>query len=107
MRHDQNQYFPSPLSEPIEPGDVVELDPTNPTYYRKARGNRDLLAGVITTEPGFTLGNDMGEIEQASLIATKEGLKFGRGRPMLALMGRVPVKTTTENGPFTPATCSH
>jgi hypothetical protein len=26
------------VSEPVEPGDVVEIDPQNPKSYRKARG---------------------------------------------------------------------
>ncbi len=82
------------VSEPVEPGDVVELDPRRPTYYRKARGTSDLIAGVITTSPGFTLGNNPEEMEQTGEQAS--------GRPMLALMGRVPVKVTTENGPIHP-----
>ncbi len=44
------------VSEPVEAGDVVELDPTKPGHYRKSRGHSHLIAGVITTEPGFTLG---------------------------------------------------
>ncbi len=81
------------VSEPIELGDVVELDPTRPGHYRKARSSK-LIAGVITTKPGFTLGNNPEEMEQA-------GEKVA-GRPMLALIGRVPVKVTTENGPIRP-----
>ncbi len=77
------------VSEPVEPGDVVELDPNRPEHYRKARGSSQLVAGVITTEPGFTLGNNPDE-KQLDI------------RPMLALMGRVPVKATTENGPIRP-----
>ena len=77
------------VSEPVEPGDVVELDPNRPGHYRKARGSGKLIAGVITTKPGFTLGNSLGEMGSDL-------------RPMLALMGRVPVKATTENGPIRP-----
>lgn len=91
------------VSEPVEPGDVVELDPTKPTYYRKARGRSDLLAGVITTEPGFTLGNDAGEMEGTFNIAAQNLTNpKPQGRPLLALMGRVPVNVTTENGPILP-----
>ena len=82
------------VSEPVEPGDVVEFDPTKPGQYRKARGQSQLIAGVITTKPGFTLGNNPEEMEQAGEKAA--------GRPMLALMGRVPVKAITENGPIRP-----
>ena len=60
-------------------------------HYRKARGSSNLIAGIITTEPGFTLGNKSGGMKA---IASE--------LPMLALMGRVPVKATTENGPIRP-----
>lgn len=81
------------VSESVEPGDVVELDPTKPTYYRKARGGSHLIAGVITTEPGFTLGNNPEKME----LGTQT-----HSRPMLALIGRVPTKVSTENGPIRP-----
>ncbi len=85
------------VSEPVEPGDVGELDPTRPGHYRKARGQSHLIAGVITTEPGFVLGNT--PLNPPSRGESKGGVL---GRPMLALMGRVPVKTTTESGPIHP-----
>ena len=91
------------VSEPVEPGDLVELDPTRPGHYRKARGYSHLIAGVITTKPGFTLGNRPEEMERATLIAAKKTLRpAAAARPLLALMGRVPVKATTENGPIRP-----
>jgi hypothetical protein len=44
-------------SEPLEPGDVVELDPHNPKHYRKVREPYSpWVAGVISTAPGFVLG---------------------------------------------------
>ena len=79
------------VSERVEPGDVVELDPTKPGHYRKARGGANLVAGVITTEPGFVLGNSNQLLESEKAE-----------RPLLALMGKVPVKVTTENGPIRP-----
>ncbi len=82
------------VSGPVEPGDVVELDPTKPGHYRKARAFSKLIAGVITTNPGFTLGNNPDEMAGAANKAD--------GRPLLALMGRVPVKATTENGAINP-----
>ncbi len=91
------------VSEQVEPGDVVELDPNRPGYYRKARGNSKLIAGVITTNPGFALGNRPEELEAAVMVDTKKGLiPETTGRPLLALMGRVPVKATIENGPIRP-----
>ena len=85
------------VSEPVEPGDVVELDPNKPQFYRKTRGSSHLIAGVITTEPGFTLGNNLGEIEaDVVLPAVKDSKIEFNNRALLALMGRVPVKATTE-----------
>jgi len=75
------------VSEPVEPGDVVEVDPHNPKSYRKARGPYSpLVAGVISTGPGMVLNARGGDGDRA----------------LLALLGRVPVKATTENGPIRP-----
>jgi hypothetical protein len=71
--------------EPLEPGDVVELDPHNPRHYRRSRSPYStLVAGVISAQPGFILGSR----EPA--------------RPLLALVGRVHVKASAENGPIRP-----
>jgi len=139
------------VSEAVEPGDVVELDPTNPKHYRKARGPYSrLVAGVISTAPGFTLANVPGHrpflvpagmtlVINTPLQLSLSQLEAGLGqstslltlslrallkgqprlivrlqeliwpeqlgalddtRPLLALLGRVPVKATTENGPI-------
>lgn len=75
------------ISEPVEPGDVVELDPDHLGQYRKTRqAYSQLVAGVISTMPGMTLAN----LNQAD------------SRPLLALLGRVLVKVITENGPIRP-----
>jgi hypothetical protein len=92
------------VSEPVEPGDVVEIDPQNPTSYRKARGAYSpLVAGVISTAPGVVLG---GKHLTLTLSASGEGrgeVEPGeRSAALLALLGRVPVKATTENGPIRP-----
>jgi hypothetical protein len=118
-------------SEPLEPGDVVEVDLQNPTNYRKARGAYStLVAGVISTAPGLVLGLKLsagpnpftpslkgrgdsplalgeGPGERSALLLseiTVSGLaeQAQSARPLLALLGRVPVKVTTENGPIRP-----
>jgi hypothetical protein len=122
-------------SEPLEPGDVVELDPHNPKHYRKVREPYSpLVAGVISTAPGFVLGAKLSagrplpqplpDTERgvlppsppSPLPSEGEGSRGVRGlgkgagglglqpgeRPLLALLGRVPVKATTENGPIRP-----
>ncbi len=113
------------VSERLEPGDVVELDPHNPKSYRKARSPYSTLAvGVISTRPGLVLGLKLSERFDAHPVPLPErvelnlGLaRLGKGtlllsgvsisklatqtqreRPLLALLGRVPVKATTENG---------
>ena len=75
------------LSEPAEPGDVVELDLNAPGRYRPtSRVCSDLVAGVISTDPGVILGQD-----------GTSGL-----RARLALTGIVPVRVTDEGGPILP-----
>jgi 3D (Asp-Asp-Asp) domain-containing protein len=72
-------------SEPLGPGDVVELDPDQPGRYRKSHGPYSKLAvGTISTAPGVLLEEP------------------GPERYPLALMGTVPVKATAENGPIRP-----
>jgi hypothetical protein len=122
-------------SEPLEPGDVVELDPHNPKHYCKVREPYSpWVAGVISTAPGFVLGAKLSagrplpqplpDTERgvlppsppSPLPSEGEGSRGVRGlgkgagglglepgeRPLLALLGRVPVKATTESGPIRP-----
>jgi len=76
-----------PVSEPVEPGDVLELDPDNQGQYRKTSSRcSTLVAGVVSTEPGVVLGTG----------------KDVEGKALLALLGIVPVKVTDEGGPIHP-----
>jgi len=78
------------VSEPVEPGDVLELDPWSPGQYRKAVGPcSSLVAGVVSTEPGFALGSP-----------THYVLPTANAQALLALVGMVPVKACDENGPI-------
>ncbi len=125
------------VSEPVEPGDVVELDPSNPKHYRKARTPySSLVAGVVSTKPGIIIGDQaltklqslnptldssrkhfetalplslsLTKLDQGVLVLNSmsvaqlapywEYLREDDPRPLLALLGRVPVKATTENG---------
>lgn len=73
-------------TEPLEAGDVVEIDPDNPGKFRKAREAMSTrVAGVISTAPGVVLGN-------------KDAVTSSDARPILALAGRVPVKATAKFG---------
>ena len=75
------------ISTSAEPGDVVEFDPTTPGQYRISQDIcSSLIAGVISTTPGVTLGTDLDASEKA----------------LLALIGIIPVKVTNEGGPIEP-----
>jgi hypothetical protein len=72
------------------PGDVVEIDPDRPGHFRRAATpNSTAVAGVISTDPGVSLN-------------ARDGAAAAVEGPQLALVGRVPVKTTTENGAIRP-----
>lgn len=87
------------VSEVVEAGDVVEVDPNNPRQYRKAQSAYSpLVAGVISAQPGVVLGLRPNPFTPPTL---GEGLGE-RSPALLALIGRVPVKATTENGPIRP-----
>lgn len=85
-----------PVSEPVAPGDVLELDPDHAGHYRKARGRcSTLVAGVVSTDPGFVLGSGA-----PSLLTTHYSLPTDSA--LLALLGIIPVKATDEGGPIRP-----
>lgn len=71
----------------VEAGDVLELDPSLGQSYRLSQTPcSSLIAGVVSTQPGITLGAKTGAPQQA----------------LLALSGIVPVKVTDEGGPIQP-----
>ena len=75
------------ISEPVAPGDVVELDPLGTLTYRlTGTACSSLVAGIVSTEPGIVLAEDA---------------PFD-SRALLALTGIVPVKVTNEGGPIHP-----
>lgn len=75
------------VSEPVAAGDVLELDPNAIATHRLSQATcSTLVAGVVSSEPGFTLGRGLTDDGQA----------------LLALIGIVPVKVTNEGGPILP-----
>lgn len=83
-----------PVSESVEPGDVLELDPSRPGHYRKARSKcSTLVAGVVSTEPGVILGSSSPTLDIGPWTLDSA---------LLALLGIAPVKVTDEGGPIQP-----
>ncbi len=79
------------VSEPVAPGDVLEIDPTGIGQYRLARGPCTVsVAGVVSTAPGIVLGGD--------LVLGSGFEVLGEDQALLALLGVVPVKVTDEGG---------
>jgi hypothetical protein len=68
-------------TDSLEPGDVVVIDSNNPHGVLKSPANyQGVTLGVVSTAPGFIAG-----------AYTKNAYPIG-------LIGRVPVKVSTENG---------
>ncbi len=68
----------------VEPGDVLVVDMNNPDTYRRSSGsNEQAVAGVVSTNPTIVVGN--GKTEYTSVMA---------------MVGRVPLKVSDENGPI-------
>ncbi len=83
------------VSEALAPGDVVEIDPQNPGQFRLSRtAYSTLVVGVVSTNPAITMNNnDLTDNDTGERTDT---------RPLLALVGIVPVKVSAENGPILP-----
>ena len=83
------------VAGPVEPGDVLELDPATPGGYRISSGHpcSSLTAGVVSTQPGVVLG---------SAATNHSSLITHQSQALLALTGIIPVKVTNEGGPIQP-----
>ena len=78
--------------ELLQAGDVVEIDPDQPDRFRMARSPRSrLVAGVVSSSPAVVLGAN---------VSLQNGSSDDDIRPALALVGRVRVKVSAENGPI-------
>ncbi len=84
------------VSEPVDPGHVLEIDPKGIVQYRLAQGpcSRS-VAGVVSTQPGMVLGSTPHQDVPSSRFEV-----LGEGQALLALLGVVPVKVTDEGGPI-------
>jgi|GEM_PF-2911552 len=87
------------ISEPVEPGDVLELDPNQPGQYRKSRGAcSPFVAGVVSTEPGVVLGSAV--VDRSLPMTDSSSQVTHYSEALLALVGIVPVKVCDEGGPI-------
>jgi len=72
-----------------EPGDLLVIDPGTPgKFLKSAEAYSTLVAGIYSTKPGF-----VGRLQPATAETSATEV------PM-AMVGRVPTKVTTENGPI-------
>jgi hypothetical protein len=72
-----------------EPGDLLVIDPSTPgKFLKSAEAYSTLVAGIYSTKPGF-----VGRLQPATPETSITEV------PM-AMVGRVPTKVTTENGPI-------
>lgn len=82
--HNFSDIAESILTEGVEAGDVVVIDPnSNVKAVKSNRAYDASVAGIISESPAFYIGKDN-----------------RKGYLPLALAGRVPCKATTENGPI-------
>jgi hypothetical protein len=82
-------------TEALHPGDLIEIDPERTDHYRLAStAYSTLVAGIVSTTPGMTMNNN-------DLADNDEGVRTDT-RPLLALVGKVPVKATAEGGAIRP-----
>ena len=71
-----------------EPGDVIVIDPTNPeNFFKSSQPYATTVAGIYSTKPG-AIGRRSTDLEQA------------KSEIPMAMIGIVPTKVSTENGPI-------
>ena len=80
---DYAEDYPT-VDDSLEAGDIVQIDPENKQYVRKSQLGSNAI-GIISEKPGFRLSLQ---------DADKNGVTY----LPVALVGRVPVKVSTENG---------
>ena len=76
--YDFAEMFPS--RDVLEPGDVVVIAEENEYVKRSTKANSRMIAGVVSTRPGFLAGENKA------------------GQYPIALAGRVPTKVNNEGG---------
>jgi hypothetical protein len=75
----------------LEPGDVLVIGPDG-QMIRSTEVQQATVVGVYSTDPGFVAGKKLNE----------SGNPLEPGQIPLAVVGRVPVKASAENGSIQP-----
>jgi hypothetical protein len=83
-----------------EAGDIVAIDPLHDISVAKTDRTTGLPAiGVVSTQPGITLGNEDGTTPGVATAIAGDEVASGKAKSVpVALAGRVPVKVSLENG---------
>jgi hypothetical protein len=95
----------------VEPGDVLEIDPTSSRGVRRStHAYSRLVSGIYSTDPGF-VGSERewdepivrveGLSDEAVVLQRKDMAERFDEVPM-AVVGVVPAKVSAENGPISP-----
>ena len=70
-----------PVSEPVEPGDVLVIDPDNPGLMRLSRMPGDArVFGIVSDEPGVVIG-EQAPVALSGVVVCKVDAGFGEIRP--------------------------
>jgi hypothetical protein len=86
---DLAEYYPS--SEPVDPGTVVIADSGSRATVKKSQYAYQRVLGVVSTTPAI-------RINEGSFEVGGSAIKGSSVKPLIALVGRVPVKVSSENG---------
>ncbi|MBI2309297.1 hypothetical protein HYU89_00155, partial [Candidatus Collierbacteria bacterium] len=86
---DLAEYYPA--SEAVDPGTVVVADSNSRATVKMSRYAYQRVLGVVSTTPAIRINE--GSFEVGGSAITNASVK-----PLIALVGRVPVKVSNENG---------
>ena len=86
---DLAEYYPA--SEPVDPGTVVVADASSRATVKMSRYAYQKVLGVVSTTPAI-------RINEGSFEVGGSAIKGSSVKPLIALVGRVPVKVSNENG---------
>ena len=90
---DYAEYFETNDTS-IDKGELVSIDPENKKFIKKATINDSNILGIISTKPGVV------GLEAEDITADNKALQNNPRWKIVGLLGQVPTKVSTENGPI-------